>query len=108
MSTNAPPLRGELDLADLALPAWRPLVAVEVEDYVDTDGLDAVLVWLVVRDDIADEEFGDPATKLMHIKIHDYLRNHGERLFPYFRLTTVSDRHRPVYEYDDEGEDDVG
>ena len=101
MATNVATLRGPLDLAELQLPPWRPLQSIEVEDYVDTDGLDALRVWLVLSDDVTDEELADPVILDIDLAILNYLRAHGEHLFPYIFIVPASERGLAVEEDDE-------
>jgi isoleucyl-tRNA synthetase len=98
---------GRLDLDDLKLPPYRPLEAVEVEDYVDFDGEDSLRVWMILRDDVRDEELADPVISKIKLQIHDYLRARGELRFPYFTFGTASDRNAAQMGDDDEDPDDA-
>ena len=85
-------MRDALDLTRLELPASPKVVAIEVEDYVDWSGDDALRVYVILSDDT--DEFRLTGDEVLQLKsaIRYSLRSHGIELFPYVRLVKESER----------------
>lgn len=77
--------------SSLHLPDELRLVRVDVEDYVDYDGNDALRVWIVLGDDVDEQDL--PIDALIELKnaIHDRLLEMGEDRFPYIFVTKESE-----------------
>lgn len=77
-------------LRDLQLPL--PTVAVEVEDYVDSGGEDALRLWIILDERTEDRSLSGPAVVRSKAMIRDRLLRHGITTFPYIFLTKASER----------------
>ncbi len=75
----------------LPMPQELGAVSVEVEEYVDHDGEDALRVWIVLRDDVDEDKF--PYDDVLKLKwgIRQRLRELGETRFPYTHFHKQSD-----------------
>jgi|SRR4051812_24099980 len=71
-----------LDPHALPLPLRPHVLQINVEDYVDASGDDALRVNVLIGDDTKDEELGE-ATFQIRLAIHDRLRQEGIELWPY-------------------------
>ena len=81
------------------LPKNPRVVDIRVEDYVDTDGEDALRVTVVIDEDVDVEKVhGDEITAVRRA-IHDRVRGLGIDLWPYVRFAKPSE----IGEADDEG-----
>jgi hypothetical protein len=86
-------VRNALRLKNLDLPPGPRVLAVEVEDYVNWEGEDALRVWVTIAEDTTDEELLDGRSGLrLTGAIHDSLLKHGVTLFPYIRVRKPSER----------------
>jgi hypothetical protein len=85
--------RAALNLKKLKLPPKPRVLAIEVEDYVDWTGDEALRIWLVIDEDTTDAELqnGKAIVKLKGA-IHDTLLAKGITLFPYISLIKPSER----------------
>jgi hypothetical protein len=74
----------------LCIPDELRLVRVDVEDYVDYEGNNALRVWIVLGDDVDEQDL--PIDALIELKnaIHDRLLEVGEARFPYIFVTKES------------------
>ncbi len=82
-----------LKLSDLKskLPRNPKVVDVRVEDYVDTDGEDALRVWVILDEKVKVEKLdGDDITAVKRT-IHDRIRELGVELWPYIRMAKQSE-----------------
>jgi hypothetical protein len=82
-----------LKLSDLKskLPRNPKVVDVRVEDYVDSDGEDALRVWVILDEKVKVEKLdGDDITAVKRT-IHDRIRELGVELWPYIRMTKQSE-----------------
>ena len=86
-----------LDPSRLDLPATPRVVRLTVEDYVDSTGADALLIWAVLSDDTTDEQLmnGPAIMKLKHA-VSSAVRAAGVQLFPYVRIATESELAEPA------------
>jgi len=83
--------RQALELKKLNLPPTIGVSRVEVEDYTDATGDDALRVLVVLDEDVeVDKVTGQEALKLTSA-IHDSLQAHGIRLFPYIFFAKQSE-----------------
>lgn len=76
-------------LRDLRLPL--PVTDIELEDYVDADGEDALRVWVILDERTEDRSLSGPAVIQLKAAIRDRLAELGVRVFPYVFLTKVSE-----------------
>lgn len=81
-----------LDMKKLNLPPKPAVVAIEVEDYVDWTGEDALRVYVILKDDTPDEELTGDAMIQLKSAIRERLRSHGIKQFAYVRLFSESVR----------------
>jgi hypothetical protein len=80
------------------LPRDPKVVDIRVEDYVDTDGEDALRVWVIIDEGVDVENVdGDDITALKRT-IHDRVRELGVERWPYVRFAKQSE----IDEDDDE------
>ncbi|MBW3541908.1 MAG: hypothetical protein KY476_16690 [Planctomycetes bacterium] len=87
-----------LDPRKLDLPPAPRVVAIEVEDYVDWAGDDALRIYVTIPDDTRDEELTGENGLQLKDAIYDRLLAHGIELFPYVRLRTESERREELAE----------
>jgi hypothetical protein len=85
-----------LTLDQLHLPSSLPIVALEVEDYVDWSGDDALRINAILDEDAADDDLKVPDVFVMKDRIRQELRQHGIDLFPYVFFAKRSDLAAPV------------
>jgi hypothetical protein len=84
--------RRALDLKKLRLPKSPPVEAIEVEDYTDWSGNDALRVWVILEEDTNVENVsGNDVIQLKEI-LHDRLIAQGISLFPYVHFVKASER----------------
>jgi hypothetical protein len=86
-------IQDALKLSDLKskLPRNPKVVDVRVEDYVDSDGDDALRVWVILDEKVKVEKLdGDDITAVKRT-IHDRIRELGVELWPYIRMTKQSE-----------------
>jgi len=77
-------------LRKLSLPL--PVVDIEVEDYVDADGEDALRVTVILDERTEDRSLTGRAVIQLKEAIHDRLLQQGVTVFPYVFLTKASER----------------
>jgi hypothetical protein len=84
-------IQAALALEALPLPPSPRVEQIEAEDYVDSTGIDSLMIWVLLSDDTRDEEL--TGRNVMDIKaaIRESLLSHGIRLFPYTNLILRSD-----------------
>lgn len=75
----------------LHLPEELRLVRVDIEDYIDYDGNDALRVWIVLADDVDEQDLPMDAVIDLKYAIHDRLIEMGEDRFPYIFVTKESE-----------------
>jgi hypothetical protein len=81
-----------LDPKTLNLPSSPKVVRIEVEDYVDSGGDDALRVYVIIRDGTRDEELTGESGLQMKRAIRERLQQHDVPLFPYVMYRTESQR----------------
>jgi hypothetical protein len=81
-----------LDMKKLDLPDKPQVAAIEVEDYVDWAGDEALRVYVILKDDTRDEELTGDSVIQLKSAIRDRLLSQGIREFPYIRLFSESVR----------------
>ena len=75
----------------LKLPTRPPVVAIEVEEYEDSEGVDSLEVYLVLGEDTTDDDIKGEAVLDMKRAIHDALLAKGIQEFPYIHLAKRSE-----------------
>jgi hypothetical protein len=82
-----------LKLSDLRprLPENPRVVDIRVEDYVDTDGEDALRVWVILDEGVEVEKLNGRGLTDLTMAIHDRLRELGVELWPYVRMAKQSE-----------------
>ncbi|MBX9791178.1 MAG: hypothetical protein K2Y37_19840 [Pirellulales bacterium] len=80
-----------LDLSRLALPSEPRVVGIKVDEYVDSDGADALRVTVVLTNDTTDEQLSGENSWALKSAIRESLRAHGVQLFPYIFLATEAE-----------------
>jgi nitric oxide synthase oxygenase domain/subunit len=85
--------KAALNLQKLKLPSRPRVRAIEVEDYVDWAGDEALRVYVVIDESTTDEELRN-GRAILDLKraIHDSLLKKGITLFPYTIITKPSER----------------
>jgi hypothetical protein len=88
--------RAALNLKKLKLPPKPRVLAIEVEDYVDWTGDEALRIWVVINKNTTNKELQN-GKAIIELKeaIHDALLAKGIRLFPYISFTKPSKRFAP-------------
>ena len=83
-------IREALRLRELKLPRNPKVVDIRVEDYVDTDGEDALRVLVVLDEEVTSKSHG---TRVSDLKtaIRDRIRELGVELWPYIFLAKQSE-----------------
>jgi hypothetical protein len=76
----------------LDLPSRPEVVGIEVEDYVDSAGEEALRVYVIIRDGTRDEELSGESGLQMKRAIRERLQQRGVPLFPYVQYRTESQR----------------
>jgi hypothetical protein len=84
--------RDALAIENLNLPADLPIVKIEIEEYVDTSGYDALRVYVILKDNVSDECLTGKNMIQLRSAIRESLLAKGIRLFPYVTLRTESER----------------
>jgi hypothetical protein len=89
-----------LDLLKLSelrskLPRDPKLVDIRVEDYVDTDGEDALRVWVILDEDVEVEKLSGNDITDLKMAIHDRLLEQGVELWPYVWFAKQSELDEP-------------
>jgi hypothetical protein len=73
------------------LPRSLEIRDIRVEDYVDTDGEDALRIWVIIDEDVDVEKVhGDDITALKRA-IHDRVRELGVERWPYTHIAKQSE-----------------
>jgi hypothetical protein len=82
-----------LKLSDLKpkLPRNPRIVDIRVEDYVDTDGEDALRVWVILDEKVKPEKINGQDVTDLKRAIHDRIRGLGVELWPYIHLVKQSE-----------------
>ncbi len=82
-----------LKLSDLKprLPRNPKVVDVRVEDYVDSDGEDALRVWVILDEKVIVEKVRGEDVGNLKSAIRDRIRELGVELWPYIRLAKQSE-----------------
>jgi hypothetical protein len=83
------------------LPRDPKVVDIRVEDYVDTDGEDALRVWVILDESVDVENVSGDDVMAVKRTIHDRVRELGVELWPYIHMAKQS-------EFDEEDEEDEG
>lgn len=81
-----------LNPKSLDLPSRPKVVGIDVEDYVDSAGEEALRVYVIIRDGTRDEELTGESGLQMKRAIRERLQQHGIPLFPYVLYQTESQR----------------
>lgn len=84
--------REALKLKDLKLPPAPKVVGLEVEEYVDWTGDDALRVMAILDEDADVEHVSGRDVSDLKLAIHDRLLEQGIQLFPYIILVKQSER----------------
>lgn len=74
------------------LPLPLPVVDVELEDYVDSDGDDALRIWVILDEQTEDTSLSGAAVVRLKAAIRECLLRRGITVFPYVFLTKASER----------------
>jgi hypothetical protein len=83
------------------LPRNPEVVDIRVEDCVDTDGEDALRVWVILGEEVDVEKFSGNDISDLKMAIHDQVLKQGVELWPYIWLAKQSE----LDEHDEEDED---
>jgi hypothetical protein len=96
-------IRDSLRLSDLKseLPVNPRIVDIRVEDYVDTDGEDALRVTVILDEGVQVENVKAEDTIALKSAIRQRIREQGVDLWPYIRLAKQSE----LDELDEEDEE---
>ena len=86
-------IRDSLRLSDLKskLPANPRVADIRVEDYVDTDGEDALRVMVILDEDVEVEKLKAEDTIALKSAIRQRIREQDVDLWPYIRLAKQSE-----------------
>jgi hypothetical protein len=84
------------------LPRNPKVVDIRVEDYVDTDGEDALRVWVIIDESVKVEKLRGEDVSALDWAIHQRIRDTGVTLWPYIWFAKQSE----LDEDDDEDEDE--
>ena len=87
-------IRDALKLSKLKskLPRSPKVVDIRVEDYVDTDGEDALLIWVILDESVSDEQLMRAEdTTAVKSAIRDRVFELGVDLWPYIRMAKQSE-----------------
>jgi hypothetical protein len=80
------------------LPRNPKVVDVRVEDYVDTDGEDALRVWIILDESVEVEKINGDDISAVKSTIRDRIRELGFELWPYMHMAKQSE-----FDEEDEG-----
>jgi hypothetical protein len=80
------------------LPRNPKVVDIRVEEYVDTDGEDALRVWIILDESVKVEQLRAEDTIALKTVIRDRIREQGTELWPYMHMAKQS-------EFDEEDEE---
>ena len=83
------------------LPRNPKIVDIRVEDYVDTDGEDALRVWVILDESVKVEKLKGADISAWDFAIHQRIRDQGVTLWPYIHFAKQSE----LDEVDDEDEE---
>ncbi len=86
-------IRDALRVSDLKskLPRNPRVIDIRVEDYVDTDGEDALRVTVILDEKVNVERFKGEDIIALKSAIRDRIREQGVELWPYVRLAKQSE-----------------
>jgi len=84
------------------LPRNPKVVDIRVEDYVDTDGEDALRVWLILDESVKVEKLRGEDIGAWKSAVRQRIRDQGVTLWPYVKFAKQSE----LDEDDDEDEDE--
>jgi hypothetical protein len=95
-------IRSALKLSKLKakLPENPRVADIRVEDYVDTDGEDALRVMVILAESVDIENFRGADISALKSAIRNAVREQGVELWPYIRFAKQSELDEP----DEEGE----
>ena len=90
-------IQDALKLSDLKskLPKNPRVVDIRVEDYVDTDGEDALRVWVIIDERVNPEKVKGEDISALDRAIFDRVREVGVELWPYIRIAKQSELDEP-------------
>ena len=96
-------IRESLRLSDLKtkLPSNPRVVDIGVEDYVDTDGEDALRITVILDEGVEVEKLRAEDTIALKSAIRQRIREQGVELWPYIRLAKQSE----LDEFDEEDDE---
>ena len=95
-------IREALDLKHLNLPPEPKVLAIEVEEYVDWTGDDALRVLVTIDEDTDVEKVPGESFLEMKEAIHDSLLSKGVELFPYISVAKPSELQDELDELNEE------
>ena len=78
-------------MENLKLPPELPVEKISVEEYVDSDGEDALQVSVLLSEDFDEDHISGRAVGELKLSILDSLIEHGIQLYPYVWLMKPSD-----------------
>ena len=84
-------VRKALDLKRLKLPASVPIVSLWAEDYTDWEGEDALMVHVILPEDLDVEQLKGREVNMATSAIRDSLRSQGITVFPYITMYKASE-----------------
>ncbi|HKI19266.1 MAG TPA: hypothetical protein VKA15_15375 [Isosphaeraceae bacterium] len=84
------------------LPRNPKVVDIRVEDYVDTDGEDALRVWVILDESVKVEKLRGEDLNAWNSAVRQRIRDQGVTLWPYIGFVKQSE----LDEKDDEDEDE--
>jgi hypothetical protein len=73
------------------LPRSLKVVDIRVEDYVDTDGEDALRIWVIIDEDVDVEHVSGNDVMDLKRTIHDRVRELGVERWPYTMIAKQSE-----------------
>lgn len=88
----------DLELSKLALPKEPKVQRIQVADYSDAEGKDALRITVVLANDTTDEQLRGENVWSLKSAIRDELLPKSEGRFPYIFLTTEADLSAPAVE----------
>jgi hypothetical protein len=83
--------REALDLKQLSLPKNLPVVSIDVEEYVDSYGEDALRIWVVLPEDFDPLKIDGDDVIALKSAIDRSLLDRQVTLFPYIHLVKASE-----------------
>lgn len=81
-----------LDLKKLNLPPALKVQSIDVEDYVDWTGDEALRIWVTIDDSVDEFKISGKDVGQLKMAILDSLLAHGVRLFPYTKIIKPSEK----------------